>query len=198
VTQELFSMTMIAGALPALMEKKPQAAKERIQRLYELSRGALAEMRALLFALRPAALAEEGLVSAITKHAAAVEAREGLTVHLDIEGEGRLPQPCEEAFYRVFQEALNNVVKHAKAKTVWVRLAIDEDQTSLSVRDDGVGFDAAAGRGAQTMGLASMRERVAAIQGTFRLESAPGDGTTVHVTAPVGTAHCVTPVGSAP
>lgn len=186
VTQELFSMTMITDALPMLMDKRPEAAKERMQRLHELARGALAEMRALLFALRPAALAEEGLVAAITKHAAAVEAREGLAVHVEIEGDGRPPQPVEEALYRVFQEALNNVVKHAKAKTVWVRLAIDAEQTVLSVRDDGIGMDAGVQLGMKTMGLASMRERVAAIHGEFRLESAPGAGTTVHVTAPAG------------
>ena len=187
VTQELFSMTMIAGALPALMERKPELAKERVERLHELARGALAEMRALLFALRPAALAEEGLVSALSKHAAAIQSREGIAVHLDIEGAGRLPQPCEEALYRVFQEALNNVVKHARAANVWVRLALGRGETSLSVRDDGVGLPASPEPNApQTMGLASMRERVAALGGVFSIVSAPGAGTTVEVTVPIG------------
>ncbi|MGH2583871.1 MAG: PAS domain S-box protein, partial [Dehalococcoidia bacterium] len=187
VTQELFSMTMIAGALPALLERKPAAANERVQRLHELARGALAEMRALLFALRPAALAEEGLVAAISKHAAAIQSREGIAVHEEVAGSGRLPQECEEALYRVFQEALNNVVKHARAKNVWVRLAIGSEETSLTVRDDGVGMAAAAPPSAmQTMGLTSMRERVEALGGTFAIESTPGSGTTVHVTVPVG------------
>jgi PAS domain S-box-containing protein len=194
VTQELFSMTMIAGALPALIERKPESARERILRLNELARGALAEMRALLFALRPAALAEEGLVAAVTKHAAAVESREGITVHQDIDGEGRLPQACEEALFRVFQEALNNVIKHARATNVWVSLEIGDDETSLVVRDDGVGLSAA-GPGApfRTMGLASMRERIEALGGSFQLESAPGAGTTIRATIPVGCAEPAAP-----
>ena len=192
VTQELFSMTMMAGALPTLIERKPEAARERAQRLYELARGALTEMRALLFALRPAALGEEGLISALTKHAAAFESREGVTVHLDIEGDGRLPQPCEEALYRIAQEALNNVAKHARAKTVWLTLSIGVEQTSLTVRDDGVGLGAATTpSGGRTMGMASMRERVEALGGRFAVESAPGAGTTVHVTVPIGLAECV-------
>lgn len=187
VTQELFSMTMIAGALPALIEKKPESASERVQRLNELARGALAEMRALLFALRPAALAEEGLPAAIAKHAAAVESREGISVHHHIDGEGRLPQPCEEALYRVFQEALNNVIKHAHASNVWVNLTIGSNETTLIVRDDGIGLDpAATGAPFQTMGLSSMRERVQALGGTFTIESSDDAGTAVIVTIPVG------------
>jgi PAS domain S-box-containing protein len=194
VTQELFSMTMIAGALPALIEKKPESARERVQRLNELARGALAEMRALLFALRPAALAEEGLVAAITKHAAAVESREGITVHEEITGDGRLPHACEEALYRVFQEAVNNVIKHARAQNIWVNLAIGAEETSLTVRDDGIGLAAGVQGGTfQTMGLASMRERVEALGGSFTIESAPGDGTMVHATIPVG---CDEPTGT--
>jgi len=187
VTQELFSMTMIAGALPALMERKPEIARERVNRLHDLARGALAEMRALLFALRPAALAEEGLSAALMKHAAAIESREGITVNLEITGEGRLPQPCEEALYRVFQEALNNVVKHAHAQNVWVRLAMGKDETHLSIRDDGAGFAVAPhGSVFQTMGLTSMRERVEALGGSIAIDSAPGSGTTVAVMIPIG------------
>ncbi len=187
VTQELFSMTMIAGALPALIEKKPDTAGERVQRLNELARGALAEMRALLFALRPAALAEEGLAAAISKQAAAIESREGITVHHHIDGEGRLPQACEEALYRVFQEALNNVIKHAHASNVWVNLTIGSSESSLVVRDDGVGLDAMIVSGPfRTMGLSSMRERVEALGGTFEIESSPDSGTAVIVTIPVG------------
>jgi|GEM_PF-1425742 len=186
VTQELFSMTMIAGALPALMERKPDLAKERIARLHDLSRGALAEMRALLFALRPAALAEEGLIAAITKQAAAVESREGIKVHLDLAGDDHLPRPREEAFYRIFQEALNNIVKHARAQNVWITLAIGADASTLSVRDDGVGLAASVPAQLPTMGMTSMRERVEELGGSFRVESAPGRGTTIAVSVPAG------------
>ncbi|MFN8557716.1 MAG: PAS domain S-box protein [Dehalococcoidia bacterium] len=91
VTQELFSMTMIAGALPTIIAKNPETAKERARRLYDLARGGLAEMRALLFALRPAALAEEGLVSAVTKYAAGFENQEQVATHVTIEGGAAAP-----------------------------------------------------------------------------------------------------------
>jgi PAS domain S-box-containing protein len=190
VTQELFSMTMMAGALPALIERKPELARERSQRLHELARGALAEMRALLFALRPAALQEEGLIAALQKQAAAIEAREGIHVYLEADGGGRLAPPCEEALYRVFQEALNNVVKHAQARNVWVQLEIGEDETSLSIRDDGIGLQAAAqDHGLPTMGMTNMRERIEHLGGIFRAESLPEGGTEVRAVVPIGVSH---------
>ncbi|MFN8558223.1 MAG: GAF domain-containing sensor histidine kinase [Dehalococcoidia bacterium] len=185
VTQELFSMTMIAGALPTIIAKNPETAKERARRLYDLARGGLAEMRALLFALRPAALAEEGLVSAVTKYAAGFENQEQVATHVTIEGEGRLPLACEEALYRVMQEALNNVAKHAHAKNVWIALSIGSAETALSVRDDGVGITPAAShRELQGMGMTSMRERVAAFGGSVTVESRPGAGATVRAAIP--------------
>lgn len=188
VTQELFSMTMMASALPALIDRRPEVARERAERLQNLARGALAEMRALLFALRPASLTDEGLIAAVTKHAAAFESREGVTVHVEIDGEGRPPHAVEEAFYRVMQEALNNITKHAKAQNVWITLVVDDDCTSLQIRDDGEGFDPASPGDSAGMGLRSMRERIAEINGGFILTSTPGLGTTVQVSVPLGTA----------
>lgn len=192
VTQELFSMTMIAGSLPKLIAAKPDKALERSGRLYELARGALAEMRALLFALRPAALQEEGLVSAVTKHAAGFENQEGVQVHVEIARDCRLPQAVEEALYRVTQEALNNIAKHARAKTAWITLAIEDDRTTLTIRDDGVGIDPAAlPAGGVTMGLKNMRERVEGLGGTCIVERTPGAGTTIRAIVPVGAAQLV-------
>lgn len=186
VTQELFSMTMMASALPSLIQRRPDIARERAERLQNLARGALAEMRALLFALRPASLMDEGLIAAVTKHAAAFESREGVTVHVEIDGEGRPPQAVEEAFYRVMQEALNNIAKHARARHVWITLAVNEDCTSLLIRDDGAGFDPAAPHEGAGMGMSTMRERIDAIGGTFTLTSSPGGGTSVQVSVPLG------------
>ncbi len=186
VTQELFSMTMIAGALPVLLERNPAVARERLHRLHDLARGALAEMRALLFALRPAALEDEGLVSAIQKHAAAFQHREGVAVQLHVEVEDRLPHAVEEALYRVVQEALNNVAKHARATAVTIALAVQDGQVCLSVTDNGTGFaPAAGGAEATTLGLRGMRERVELLHGSFAVRSAPGEGTTVHASIPL-------------
>jgi len=175
VTQELFSMTMIAGALPLLMDRKPDAARERLQRLHDLARGALAEMRALLFALRPASLEDEGLVSALRKHAAAFEHRENVRVNLEIDNEERLPHAVEEALYRVMQEALNNIAKHAQATAVDIHLLRDGDRVRLEIADDGVGMSAAALSGGG-MGLRSMRERVSLLGGVLTISSEPGEG----------------------
>jgi PAS domain S-box-containing protein len=185
VTQELFSMTMIAGALPLLMDRKPEAAKERLSRLHDLARGALAEMRALLFALRPAALEDEGLVSALRKHAAAFEHREGVAVDLKLDFDERLPNPIEEALYRVAQEALNNVAKHARATRVEISLTCEDERVCLTVRDDGAGMDQAAAQLAGTFGLRGMRERVTPLSGDLRITSASGEGTTVCAEIPV-------------
>ena len=186
VTQELFSMTMIASALPVLLERNPAAARERLQRLHDLARGALAEMRALLFALRPAALEDEGLVSAIQKHAAAFQHREGVAVQLNLALEDRLPHAVEEALYRVVQEALNNVAKHARATAVTIALTVRDGHACLSVADNGIGFAPAAdGPPSATLGLRGMRERVELLHGSLTVHSAPGEGTTIHASIPL-------------
>lgn len=188
VTQELFSMTMIAGALPLLMDRKPDAAKERLQRLHDLARGALAEMRALLFALRPASLEDEGLVSALRKHAAAFEHREGVRVNVECDTEDRMPHPVEEALYRVMQEALNNVAKHARATAVDIHLVCEGDRVRLEIADDGCGLAVTALSGGG-LGLRGMRERVSMLGGVLTVSSEPGEGACivadVPLTAPV-------------
>ena len=126
-----------------------------------MTRGALAEMRALIFELRPGTLAEEGLVAALSKQASALSAREGLAIEVDGPDE-RLPigAEVEEQLYRIGQEALTNVVKHARASSATVRVAATDDTVSLEVSDDGRGFDPAA-VGPDHFGLRSMRGRVA-------------------------------------
>jgi signal transduction histidine kinase len=186
VTHALFSMSLISQALPALLDRDMARARERIDRLNELGRGALAEMRALIFELRPAALEEQGLAVALTRHTAAFESREGIAVDLWIEGEQRLPSSIEEAAFRVAQEALNNVAKHARATRVTVHLTMTLMELDLVVEDDGCGFDPSAQlMGRRTLGLTSMRERAALLGGDCTIGSAPTQGTTVRLRLPV-------------
>lgn len=185
VTHSLFSITLIAQALPRLMEKDAKAARERIERLTELGRGALAEMRALIFELRPAALEHEGLASALAKHVAAFESREQITVDLHITGEDRAPARVEEAALRVAQEALHNVAKHAKASHVTVRLVVNASHLELTVQDNGDGFAPGSATNRRTLGLTSMRERAMLLGGTCTVESARGSGTRVHLRIPL-------------
>jgi signal transduction histidine kinase len=188
VSQSLFSTTLhVRTAQHALeLERLDTGGPvgEELREIGQLTRGALAEMRALIFELQPGALAEEGLVAALGKQASALSAREGLAIEVDGPDE-RLPigADVEEQLYRVGQEALANVVKHARAGGAAVRIAATGDAVSIEVSDDGRGFDPAA-VGSDHFGLRSMRGRVADLGGRLELTSAPGRGTTVRVEVP--------------
>jgi signal transduction histidine kinase len=138
-------------------------------------------MRLLIFELHPPALEQEGLVAALRVRLAAVEARAGLQAELEIEGERRLLVAVEQELYRIAQEALNNVVKHAAARQVAIRLRFTDTTVCLQVCDDGVGFDPLIARNAGGVGLRSFEERAAKLGGQIRVESSPGQGTTVTV-----------------
>jgi signal transduction histidine kinase len=144
----------------------------------------LAEMRALILELRPGTLAEEGLVAAVTKQASALSAREGLVIQVDGPGE-RLPlgPEVEEQLYRLGQEALANVVRHARASSATVHIEARDDSVLMDVSDDGRGFDPAA-VGPQHFGLRSMRGRVADLGGRLQVTSRPGRGTVLRVEVP--------------
>jgi signal transduction histidine kinase len=150
-----------------------------------LAKAGMAEMRALIFELRPESLEQEGLVAALTKQADALRARHRFEVKLTAGAEPALDLPAKEALYRVAQEAMHNVVKHAEATRVWVNLRTYDQQVELTIRDDGVGFDAG-GSFPGHLGLVSMRERVEKLGGTFTLTSVPGQGVCVRARAPVG------------
>lgn len=189
VTQTLFSVTLLCQAALSLWERDPARARERLERASELGQGALAEMRALIFELRPMALQEEGLISALRKHLAAVKNREGLDVRLQVSGaERRLPGRIEEAAFRIAQESLNNVVKHARAQRASVELWFDDDLLRVVTADDGVGFNPAARARARTMGMVSMRERAEQVGGHLQVDSAPGSGARVTAELPVPSA----------
>jgi signal transduction histidine kinase len=188
VSQSLFSTTLhVRTAQRALeLEQLDSTGRvgEELSEIGQLTRGTLAEMRALIFELRPDALAEEGLVAALTKQASALSAREGLVVEVDGPSE-RLPlEPeVEEQLYRLSQEALANVVKHARANSATVRIAPRDGTVLVEVNDDGRGFDPAT-VGGEHFGLHSMRGRVADLGGRLEVASAPGHGTVLRVEVP--------------
>lgn len=192
VSQALFSMTLHGRAAERrLAELGPDAesARTELARLQELTRGALAEMRALIFELRPGALAEEGLVAALTKQAAAIAAREQVVV--EVTGpDHRLPldETAEEHLYRVTLEALHNAVKHANPRritvTVSAETSVDDARVVLEVADDGIGFDPEVPRPGH-LGMGTMHDRALALGGTFAVRSTPGRGTFVRVEVPL-------------
>jgi signal transduction histidine kinase len=149
--------------------------------ILSLAEAGLSETRALIFELRPESLESEGLVAAIEKQVAATGARYGLSIQADLSGEPDIPLKTKEALYRIAQEALNNVVKHARASAVRLALAIDDGRVQLSVEDNGVGFDPG-GDFAGHLGLRSMAERARNSGGDLRITSEPGKGARVAVT----------------
>ncbi len=186
VTQSLFSVTLLSEAALNLLDRDAAKARERLERANELAQGALAEMRALIFQLRPMTLQEEGLLSALKKHLNAVHSRDGRMVELQLTGSARrLPSPVEDATFRIIQEALNNVNKHSRSERAKVELDFGEGCLRLSVIDTGVGFDASARRRDGKLGMTSMRERAESAGGCLTVVSAPGQGTTVRAEFPV-------------
>jgi PAS domain S-box-containing protein len=188
VSQGLFSMTLHAQAAKLAMidadveEGGPLG--RSIDELATLTRSALAEMRALIFELRPAALAEEGLVSALRKQAAVLSDRESLVIAVEGPEESlELTAEVEEHLYRIVSEALNNVVKHAGAEGATVSVTVQAGGLSVVVRDDGVGFDQDS-VGPGRLGLSTMAERAETIGAQLAITSAPGVGTTVAVFLP--------------
>jgi signal transduction histidine kinase len=186
ISQQLFSMTLTAQAARVQLEKNPTRTATQLERLQETAAAALAEMRALIFQLRPPGLSEQGLIAALQQHVAALSRREGLTMNLVVNGEERYTRGVEQAIFRIVQEALNNVVKHAGACSVTVSLDICSDQITLRVVDDGAGFDLGViePTSGRHLGLISMRERAAELGGQLELHSEPGKGTEVVVVVP--------------
>jgi len=190
VSQALYGISLGTRTARTILERTATDAKakealgEPLDYVLSLAEGGLAEMRAMIFELRPESLASEGLVAALSKQAAALHARHHIEVTISLAEEPDAPLPIKEALYRVTQEAFHNIVRHAQASQVSITLSRDNGQLFLEVRDDGRGFDPA-GNFAGHLGLRSMRERVEQLQGTLVIESAPGQGTRITATTPV-------------
>jgi PAS domain S-box-containing protein len=188
VTQVLFSASLIAEILPQVWRRNPERGLQSLEKLRLLSRGALAEMRAMLIELRPSAMIHTPLSDLLAQMTEAVTSRSGLPYQLSLEPIPPLPEEVQTVFYRIAQEALNNVVKHAQASQVMVRLNATppvpdpvekaRQNVELVIQDNGVGFAFTDERSGH-LGLGIMHERAAAIRATLSVESKPGYGTRV-------------------
>jgi PAS domain S-box-containing protein len=183
VSQALYGIALGARTARTLLDRDPARVAQPLDYVLSLAEAGLAEMRALIFELRPESLELEGLVAALEKQAASLRARHGLEVALDLGEEPGLPLSAKEALYRIAQEAIHNIVKHAQARQVRMRLVTTTRETALEIEDDGVGFDPS-GAFPGHLGLRSMRERVDQQRGTIELTSAPGHGTCMRVRFP--------------
>jgi two-component system nitrate/nitrite sensor histidine kinase NarX len=180
VTQTLFSASLIAQALPRLWEQHPEEGRRALEELRQLTRGAAAEMRTLLLELRPAALMDKPLGELLRHLTEAMSSRTRVPIALTVEGDSLLPPKQQIALYRISQEALNNVAKHARASQVAVDLRCLPGEVDLSVRDDGLGFDPD-GVESGHFGLDIMQERAQGIGATLDVKSKAGYGTEIAV-----------------
>ncbi|MDR7522905.1 MAG: histidine kinase [Armatimonadota bacterium] len=159
----------------------PDEVRQRLAELRDLTARALEDVRRIALELRPSMLDDLGLVDALHAHVDSLTAAGPTRMTLTVDGlDGRLPREVELALYRVAQEALTNVRRHAGARQAWVRLHRAGSRVVLEVEDDGSGFDPARARsGTGGLGLAGMRERIALVGGRLDVRSAPGGGTTI-------------------
>jgi signal transduction histidine kinase len=176
ISQTLYGINLgVRSALEAL-DEDPGEAVAAMQYIVSLTEAGLAEMRVLIFELRPESLATDGIVVALNRQVAVLRSRDKLLVETALDEEPDLPPEDKYALYRIAQEALHNIVKHADASAVTLRLLKQESELILEVVDDGKGFDPI-GPFPGHLGLRSIQERADQLGGVFIIESAPAQGT---------------------
>ncbi len=199
VNQSLFSAGLIAEVLPRLWDRDPIEARQSLEDLRRLTRGALAEMRELLAELRPSVLSDSSLGDLLRQLANAFTGRKNVPVRLTIAGEHVLPADIQVVVYRICQEALNNIAKHARASQVEIDLQYDTgtvqafsslavagalqeilvSSVEMHIHDNGRGFDPRQPTTSGHYGLDMMRERAEAVGAQLTVTSRPGHGTDV-------------------
>jgi signal transduction histidine kinase len=180
VTQTIFSMTLTTQSAMMLMERDPGRVKAQLDRLNELAGSTLAEMQTLIAKLRPEQLTAGGLAAAIRRHLAERRFPDGLSVLLEVEGDGPLERAEELGLFRIVQEALNNIAKHARTSQARLGLHLAEPFW-IEIEDQGQGFDLRQPRNSGQVGLVSMSERAAEIGWDLRITTSPGGGTRIRV-----------------
>lgn len=184
VSQALYGIAMGARTARELLDRDADGAAQPIDYVRHLADVGLAEIRAVLSRLSPDVLETEGLVGALAEPMDALRAQYGIVAEARLGAEPAATPQVKHALYRIAQEALHNVVKHAAARHVVLRLLADAGTVTLTVTDDGVGFDARDAFPGH-YGLRSMRERALELGGTFSLDTHPGQGTHIHATLPL-------------
>ncbi len=180
VSQALYGISLGVETARELLPDEPERAAEPLDYATTLAEAGMTEMRALIFELRPESLEKEGLVAALEKQAAAVQARHDIRVEATLGEEPAVPLETKESLYRIAQEALHNTVKHARAANVKLKLEENGEGLKLEIQDDGTGFNAQNDFPGH-LGLDSMRERATREGGTLEVATRPGQG--VHIIA---------------
>ncbi|WP_018131657.1 GAF domain-containing sensor histidine kinase [Effusibacillus pohliae] len=180
VCQTLFSLALTARGAESAVARQSEIVHQSLREIERLAQDAFKEMRSLIWQLRPAGL-EQGLVTALKRYGESL----GLVIREQREGMRELPRSVEEALWRIGQESLNNVSKHAGTDQAAVRLCITEAEACLEISDQGNGFTVGKAGCRQSMGMLTMRERAEMLGGVFSVKSAPNRGTQIRVTIPL-------------
>jgi signal transduction histidine kinase len=182
VTQTIFSMNLTVQAARMLWGKDLTRVAEQLDRLQELARGAVAEIQVLVSQLSPRPLVTETINEALQDLIEEQQRRDGLHIDLEVCGQQELPQTMIVGLYRIVQEALNNVAKHAGTKKAFVRLHLESHPAYLEVEDYGYGFEPEkAARDLNHIGLAGMADRARELGWRLEIDSKPGRGTRIRV-----------------
>jgi len=184
VKQQIFALQMQVAAAQVLVERDPVSAKSHITEANALAQQAQQELKTLIDELRPAALDDKGLATAVRDYAQTWEQLTNIATEVGVSGERSLSLVREQALYRILQEALANVAKHSEASTVGIQLSYTPTTVTLTVQDNGLGFDPKSAR-AEGFGLQSMHQRAEELGGTLQVQSKAGRGTVVKVSLPV-------------
>jgi PAS domain S-box-containing protein len=184
VTQSIYGISLAAHTAIPLVESRPDRVRSVLTHILGLADAAFADVRSLIFELRPETLERHGLVVAIERQAQPLRVREQIALHFELGKEPNCALTIKEAVYRIAQESLNNIGKHAHAKEVWVKLEMLDSTLCLEVRDDGGGFDPMLDYGGH-LGLQVMKERAERLGGVVAIESRPGAGATVRAKIPI-------------
>jgi signal transduction histidine kinase len=183
VSQKLFSLSLTAQGALSLISSNETQMMEALTDIKGLAKGAMSEMKAMIWQLRPHGL-ENGLISAVKVYA------ESLDIHLTVQYSPLISfsSNIKEAIWRILQEALNNIHKHAKTQTAELRIEVGETNVTLTISDHGIGFNVDESKQRQiSLGLTSMKERVEALNGRFKVISESGKGTLLIITIPLQT-----------
>ena len=175
VNQTLFSANLIASTLPELMRQNPKQAFDAAENISKLNKEALTEMRQLLLQLRPEQLLASPFSQLLQALIEDIEVKFSIRVTLQVEGDAVLPEAVQLAFYRIAQESLIDIAKHAEASQIDVFFDGMRRQAMLSVTDDGIGFDTKVMKLGH-LGLQIMNERIAEVGGSLEVVSEPGKG----------------------
>lgn len=182
VTQSLYGISLYAQAAAGKIQTNQiDQAIQYIDDIQSTAQESLADMRLLIHELRPPVLAREGLLSALKHRLTSVEDRAGIRSSIETNLEGRLPADAEEGLYQIAREALNNIIKHARAKTISIRILQKPGSIVMEIADDGIGFDPETACRKGCLGLVNMQERAHAQGWKILVESSPGNGARIKV-----------------